>query len=173
MNLDHEKFQGAKELATITTQISMGRALLISLKESEEQYLGEREIKAVQRVKDALTSSENLIKEIGANHDELVGYRTDLGVAHEGVRSLIQSVTDCVRELNEATEALNAQVDSHNANVKKFTEETKRERALIKGEREGLESEKAIIARDKKLIKDQRETLKRAFEELRIKKTPL
>ena len=161
--LDHEKFEGIKELAEITQGISKGRALLATLKEEEEAYIAERETRVVQRLQDALAASEDLIKQIGTNHSELVGYRSEVDSFVDTLGCLIQSVRDCVNVLHQATDALEQRVADHEKAAATFKEESKQQVALIEGKRAGMAMERKKLNEDQLKVADDSGRLERAF----------
>lgn len=170
MELEHEKFEGAKELAEIGMKISAGTAALASLKENEELYFAERERDLVFRLKQALLNSSDLLAAIGENHSALVGYKTELEDYHSKVLSLIEGVMECMKLIDDSTTELNAQMSAHEANVDLFREQSKRERTHIAGARTEVDAMRLQIDVDRRVVNDQRATLKRAFARLKDKK---
>lgn len=168
--LDHEKFEGVKELAEISTQISASTALLASYKETEAEYLAEREEKLVNRLKQALVDSSDLITAIGSNHSELVGYRNDLVSFHESILSLLQGVMECKRLVEDAANELDAQMSRHETNLTNFAQDSARERALIHGAKGELQADRDQLTKDQRIVADQRDTLDRAFARLNDKR---
>lgn len=163
MELDHEKFEGLKELAVISQKISEGTAALIELKESEDTYLTEREAKLVGRLQTALVDSADLIKAIGRNHDALVGYRTELVGFHETILFLLQRVNNCNTNIDAAATALEEQVDGHEADVLKFREDTTRERVAIDSEHAELAAWRDELGNTERVLIDREQMLERTI----------
>lgn len=166
--LDHEKFEGIKELAEISTKISAGTAALAALQKGEETYLSEREQKLVARLKQTLADSADLIKDIGANHDALVGYRMDLTGFHDSILSLIQCVDACLVLINEASAELETRVENHAKAVTTFKEACQRERVQIDGERGELAQWRDQLGAQERSLNDREKTLKSTLERLKL-----
>lgn len=163
MELDHEKFEGIKELAEISGKIAQGTAALASLKEETENYLSEREQKLVQRLKQALVDSSDLITAIGSNHSALVGYSTELTDFHSSVLSLLQGVMELQTLVTNASANLETRLTAHAKDVEDFRNASQRERSLIEGNRSQLAGEKDQLAEGQRLLKDRKEMFERTL----------
>lgn len=167
MQLDHEQFQGAKELAEIGVKISASTAALQSLKIAEGEYISEREARLVARLKATLVDSAELIKQIGSNHDALVGYRNFVTDLHDKILSLIQCITDCEALLDEAASYLDQRISDHEAKVASFREAVTKERALIDGERDALAAWSDRLGERERDLNDREKTLKRTLDRIK------
>lgn len=163
MELTHEKFEGARELMEISTQISQGRAALEQLKKDEGAYLEERELKLVARLSDALVNSSDLIAQIGGNHDALVGYRNEVKGFLEDILSLLQSVTKLKERVNATANDLDGRITKHEEDVKRFALESSRERSVIENERAELSLWRDRLGEDKRELDDRIETFERTL----------
>lgn len=168
MELDHEKFAGAKELAEITTKISAATAALTALKADETTYLDEREAKLIERLKQTLVDSGELIKAIGENHDALVGYRMQVTELHDVILSLIQGIKASHKLLDDAADALDERIREYENDIESFREACRRERIQIDGERTELAQWRDKLGEDQRLLDDRTKTLERTIK--RIKK---
>lgn len=163
MELDHEKFEGVKELAEISIKISQGTAALAALKGGEAAYLTEREQRLVERLKQALVDSSDLIQAIGENHSALVGYKTELVEFHSDVLSLVQGVTDCISFINDASSDLESRMEKHDKQVSSFKEATQREWVKIGGERNQMTTEREQLAKAQHLLNDRQAMFERTL----------
>lgn len=169
MELDHEKFEGVKELAEISANISMATASLASLQANEREYMKERELRLTERLKKSLVDSSDLIKSIGDNHSALVGYKNELNSFYSTILSLIQDVSECRKSLEKATSEIEVKLAIRDKEILEFKEASHRERTHIQGERTELAAKSAQLEIDRKIIEDQRGTLERAFARLKDK----
>lgn len=163
MQLDHEQFQGAKELAVIGTQIAAGTAALATLKANEEEYLTERESLLATRLQKALVDSSELIKAIGENHGALVGYRTEVEQFYQKVLSLNEGIMECQSLIEKASEVLEARITKQEQD----TSDMRQKNALIKinidGEREELNTWRERLATTERKINDRSAMLERTL----------
>lgn len=157
--LEHEKFQGVKELAEIGMKISASTAALAQLKAGEETYLTEREEKLVARLKAALVDSSDLIKEIGANHDALVGYKNDLTAFHDRILSLIQGVDACMALITEGSAQLDARITEHENKIADFKQDSIRERVALESEQGELSGWRDRLGEAQRLLDDRNKLL--------------
>lgn len=163
MELTHETFQGAKELAEISMKISQGTAALEQLKKDEGAYLEEREIRLVARLSDALVNSSDLIAQIGGNHDALVGYRNEVKAFLEDILSLLQSVNKLKERVNATANDLDGRIIKHEEDVKRFALESSRERSQIENERAELSRWRDRLGEDQRVLDDRTETFERTL----------
>lgn len=152
MELEHEKFEGAKELAEIGVMLSQTQAALGLLQGEEVKYLAEREERVTNRIQKALADSAELITKIGENHTTLVAYRIQVTELHEFVMALLKSVTDCMDLLTTTTNELDKRIGQHQEDMRKFAEETKKERITIEESNKSIEIEKGRIKDSKRDI---------------------
>lgn len=164
MELDHEKFEGARELAEISVKISEGLSTLASLKESEEEYFQERERGLNARLKQALVESSELIEAIGTNHSALVGYSTELTEAHEKVLSLLKGIMECRALLDETSSEIEKKIATHEKNIIEFRNASQRERVLIEGDRNELRAQRKTLDDDQRLLNDRKAMFERTLE---------
>lgn len=168
MELQHEQFEGMKELATISTQIAAGTAALAQLKASEETYMTEREARLVSRLQKTLADSIDLITAIGQNHEALVGYRNEVGDFLTKVLSLIQSLDDCIALVESAGSELDERITKHEEDVQNFRAESARTASELQAERTELSGWRDRLGEDERKLNDRRATLERTLN--RIKK---
>lgn len=163
MQLEHEKFQGAKELSEIQVQISAGLATLQSLKADEETYLEERERKLVARLSDALVNSSDLIAQIGENHGALVKYRTEIKGYLDSILSFAQSVTKLKTLVDATAVDLDGRITKHEEDVKKFALDVSRAKSQIENERVELSRWRDQLGDDQRELDDRIETFERTL----------
>lgn len=169
ISLDHERFEGAKELAAISTKIAEGRALIAALKTEKDFFLQERDDEMRERIELVLAESEDLIRKIGENHDDLVAYRRmvdayigDIRAFHDRVVAFSASSEEYFKE---ATKKLDAVLEAIREERKKNTQE----KSLLDGAREGIEQERRELAERTRKVKDDEGRLARAWKELETK----
>lgn len=167
--LDHEQFEGAQVLAEIGTKIAAGRALLIELESSKEEFLNGREVEALARVNEVLKQSRELIDEIGKNHSELVGYRTQVDGYFEDVRCLLQAVKNWKESFDTQNAAILKEINEKIKENNTIIEQIKGNRALLDGETQDIARRRKIIAEETIKMNDERGVLDRAWKELTVK----
>lgn len=170
IDLDHEKFEGVKELADIGLKIAQGRATLAQLKTDTDSYLASREEEAVARIKIALVVSQQLITEIGQYHGELEGYRREVETFVDDIRSLLEGVAGFKKILTETTEALYKNLDIKQTKIDAALVEVKRGRALLEADQQDLAAKRQQFGSDKKALRDEWAALERAAAEIKNKK---
>lgn len=170
MELEHEQFEGAKELAAIGLRIAEGRALIANLDAEREEYLDGREKEAVERIELVLAQSSELLKEIGANHDELVKYRRELDDYCASLRYFNERVSEGHQAFKEYFDRENAKLDEKLKEVAAQRAQAKKELSQISSDRALLKGQQAQLKDDQRLLDDRRATLERGFAELRAKK---
>ncbi len=168
--LDHEQFEGAKILAEIGAKIAAGRAALVELETSKEDFLTDREADAIARVGKVLEQSKELLDQCGNYHNELVSFRIQIGEFADDVRGLIQFVESWKSAFDRELAAKNADIDRKIIQNDALLTQIKQQRALLEGESEGIKGKRQSLAQDKLKINDEWQTLTRAAEEINRKK---
>lgn len=163
MELDHEKFKGAQELAEISTGIAQGLATLQTIKDETDEYLVERERQLIQRLKSALVDSSDLIASIGENHSALVGYNTEIKDFHKAVLSLLQGVMELNTRVSDAATDLEGRMSEHDVQVRNFQTAVTHERIQIAGDRNQVAADQQKLDEDRRLLKDRQDMFDRTL----------
>jgi chromosome segregation ATPase len=169
ITLDKEKFDGIKELATISTEISKGKALLSEIKDSTATELTAREDAWHQRVGELLVESEEWIRQIGKNHEELTAYAREVTQFVEDIRAFYTGVMD-----------FRAASDEHFIKGTKSLDEKlaviQGARAALNKQKDGLDAQRAQddvlrakLRNDQRQVKDDEQRLAAAWAELKSK----
>lgn len=168
--LDHEKFEGVKELAAIQTEIANGRAILKQLEASKDEHLVEREKEAVDRIHAALASSVALLTQIGENHDELVKYRKEVDGFVDDLRYLLEAVRSIQAVYEEKNAAEKEDLKIAQQKIDLALKNIARQRVDIDEDKEKIRADREAIVKETIKLRDERDTLDRAWKELRHKK---
>ncbi len=163
MELTHDKFEGAKELAEINVKISAGVAALAQMKADEETYFTEREKRLVARLEAALVDSEDLVKAIGENHSSLIGYRNEVSDLHTKLLFLIQGIDECMSLINDTATTLENRITAHEERVSKFISESRSERNQIDSKRAEVNQDREKIVEETRLLDDRKAMLERTL----------
>lgn len=170
ISLDHEKFEGIKELAAISTKIAEGRAALSKLKDETEMVLTERDAEFRNRLEITLVESEDLIRSIGTNHDDLVAYRRDI----ESYSVQLTEFLDKVITFRTASESFLKEalviLDDRLAVIRQISAQNHKEKLALDGLREGNDQRQDRLRDGERKLKDGEEKLARAWAELKTKK---
>lgn len=170
MELDHEKFEGMKELAEISTQISAGTAALASLRENEEAYISERERDLIFRLEQSLVDSKDLITSIGTNHSALVGYRNEVVDFHKSILSLIQGVMECRNMVEKASDGLVIKIAQYESDIESLRNGVRQHRLGVESDRLQLAVERKQLVSDQRFVADLKGTLEREIARINSKK---
>lgn len=168
--LDHEQFEGAKVLAEIGTKIAEGRALLITLDASKETYLEEREKEALERVAKALESSKELLTEIGSNHSELEGFRTQVGEIVSEVRTLLEDIAKFREAFQKYISDERGALTEKQRKIDEALIEIRKGRSLLDAQQLDIQNQKREIGTSKKALRDEWAALERASAEIKSNK---
>lgn len=162
--LDHEKFEGARELASISMKIAQARALISSLDESRAEYLDQREREALERIELAFAKSVDFLRAVGDNHDELVKYRNELTDYCNDLRYFNERVTASHAEFENYFADEQQKLDAKLALMKELQQQTKRDISLVQAERKQIATDRRKLADEERSIANKRELLKRALQ---------
>lgn len=169
-NLDHEQFEGAKVLAEIGTKIATGRATLVELERSKDDFLAGREADAIARVSEVLAQSKELIAEIGNYHDELVGYSREVDAYLADLLYLIQSVERWKEAFDKENSEKLVEINTKIAENKVILDKIQQNRSLLEGESAGIVTKRKALREETRKINDEWATLGRAAKEINSKK---
>jgi len=166
MLIEQEKFESVKELAEIHTQISIGSANLLKLKEETEDYLLLRESWAKDRIAEVLRESQDVLGKISLNHEELTSYGRELKAYANELNDFFLAVSALSQDFQNRMKQVTIALDEKRAEISRILQEIKNERSAIAEERKQLTRERAETAEGVRVLNDSRETLKRGFDEL-------
>lgn len=167
--LDHEQFEGAKELAEIGKQIAEGRALLSTLESSKEEFLTTRERDLVQRIQMVVVGSQELIRQIGTNHDKLVEYRREVTAYVADLRYFVESVTAWKEAIDAQVKTSLETLDKKAQEVTALIEQERHESTRLESERGMMAAERKSMIEETQKFQSERGTLDRAWQELKKK----
>lgn len=168
MELDQEKFDTVKELATLGVEVANAKANLETLKKNIEEFYHEREGEARNRVHTVLMNAHLLLTETTQYHDEFKGFLASTRDIQEKVRDMVVSLSalrDETKKSGEDFERFTTQsvkeIDSERKNLAIARESLAREADFLNTQRKIINEEKAKIT-------DERGTLQRAKERLNL-----
>lgn len=167
ISLDHEKFEGVKELAAISTKIAMGRALISQLDDGKEEFLRKQEQELLERIDLALAASEDHIREIGKNHDELTKYRRELDGYCDSLRYFNERIAAFRKEADTFFKAENEKLDAKLKEIADKTLEVKKARLILEGDQKTVESARTRLEKEQRLLADRQGMVTRGFAELK------
>lgn len=168
--LEHEKFQGAQELAKIGVAIAQGKATLEGLKKGEGEFIKAREEKALAAVQSALEQSRDLLTEIGQNHDALTRYRTEIEGFLDDVRSLLEAVKEIKEAFDTGTKAVLEDIERRQTQLDLTLIEVRKEKSLVEGAIKDMQVKRQQIRDEARKLRDDKAEWERTKKELEDKK---
>ena len=165
--LETEKFDTLKELASLQSNLALGRAELKKLKETTEEYMQIREKEAEERVVKVLKKSHEALEATTTNHSELSGYNKELQAYAGEIKGLTTDIIALSKDFNERMDIAEKDMEKNNQLVSDILTGVKIERVNMREDRKQLERERKETSENMRILKDRQETLKRGFEELK------
>lgn len=167
--LKKNEFDTIKALADMSLQISDARQTLIELQNTETAYLEEREKKTIKQIQNIFDKSEDLLKKINKNNEEV---KTLYSVV-SGYKSFLEEGQDkfakLLEEFNERSTLWTKFVEEKYKEFGEIEQEAKQTKKQIEEDKEDIKNKQEEIRKDKIKIEDQREIIKRAIERLKNK----
>jgi len=168
--LDQEKFNTAKELVEMQTNLSLGRAELNKLNEETEEYMIIREEKAEQRVLKVFKESREALEATTNNHKELSKYKDELQAYANKLKCFSNEISSLFKDFKQKMNKADNDMEIHYKKVHEVLNQAKSERQIIQTDRKLLDGERALMVNETRLLIDRQQTLERGFKELNKKK---
>lgn len=149
-------FEALTALSNVNLKISEARNTLIKLEEIETEYLVSRENKAMDRIKNVLESSKELVAETNKNY--------------EIIKDFARSVTQSSNFLTEAHKSFSELIDEKDKYYQSWEKDIKNQEEAIVQIQNGLKIQMTAVESGKKQIevgKSNLETERRKIEDMR------
>lgn len=165
--LNQEKFSTLKALAEVQSNLSQGRAELLKLKETTEEYMVVREKEAEERIIKVLKESCDALEETSKNHQELSNYSRDLTAYADELKVLSTDIVALFKDFNERMREAEIDMKENHKLVSETLKNVKLERVHVSEDRKMLERERQQTNEASLLLIDRRTALERGFAELK------
>ena len=159
MKLDTEKFNTVKELSEIQQNVALGRATLLKLKETTEEYMVVREKEAEGRVIKVLKESRTALDETTKNHKELSGYNIELQAYAIELNKSAIDITALFEDFGKKMDEADKKLEEGRISVAEVLRDAKIERIQVIEDRKILKLERGKIRDEMILLKDRRQLL--------------
>lgn len=165
--LDQEKFEGLKELAEIQENISLGRAEILKLKETTEEYMVVREQEAEERVIKVLKESREFLDKTTRNQEQLSRYNTELREYAQELAQIAKAISTLFKDFNTRMREADNDVKEYFDSFNELKKRIKLDKLNIQEDRKQLERQRVEIRDAWRLLRDRQETLEKGFVELK------
>lgn len=133
--LDQRTMESMKILSETNVEIGKAKGILADLQATEATYLEEREKKAVERIDNLLTQSEDILARIGLNYDEVRQFANDVTTYVGFLKELQQKVLVAIESFNQKADTFDqyvAQEEARLAEIKKDLEVREKQMVIDK-----------------------------------------
>jgi len=165
--LKAEHFNSLKELSEMAIKISEAKETLIRLENTKTQYLKIRKEQTITAVNEALAQSEELIKKIQSNNNEVHTLYKTVSSFKGFLDEMYAGFQQLLADFEQNKELFDAKVEAQTHAFSKIEADLKAEEKSIKAQKKELEASFEHLERDKIKLADERETIKRTVERLK------
>jgi chromosome segregation ATPase len=170
IQITKEKMENIKALAEINLQISEAKNALVKLKNSENDYIKEREAVVLKEITDLYEKSKEIISNISKNSEEIDIYIKTITQTTNFLSEIHEDFQKMLKDFLETKE----EWDKEYKKQSKALEETgKYQEAQLKflyNERKNNENTLKTIEKEKEIIRSKQAQIKSALEVIKNKK---
>lgn len=165
-SLDKEKFDGIQLLGEITQSIARGRATLATMRDEEDMFLNERADKLKERIEIVLTESEEHIKAIAGNREDLTAYRNEIEAWADELTAFFEKVVAFNAASETSFDEGMARLDAALAVVRQESEKVRKDKEALDAIRAQDDVLRASLRDRMRRVSDDEQRLERAFARL-------
>lgn len=167
--LKKEEFETVKALSEMSLKISEARQTLTELKNTETEYITERENKAVAQIQTIFDKSDSLVKQINKNHKDVNQLYLIVSEYKEFIEDGYNKFTELLNDFNERSTEWDLMVKDKYKEFSRLENEVKQSKESIKRDFDLIEKQKEEIRKEKIKLEDKQQIIKRTVERLKNK----
>ena len=167
--LKKEEFETVKALSEMSLKISEARQTLTELKNTETEYITERENKVVAQIQIIFDKSDSLVKQINKNHKDVNQLCLVVSEYKEFVKDGYNKFTELLNDFNERSTEWDLMVKDKYEEFSRLENEVKQSKESIKRDFDLIEKQKEEIRKEKIKLEDKQQIIKRTVERLKNK----
>jgi hypothetical protein len=164
--LQKEEFESKKLLADIGVQIAKGRSEISELQKHKEDFLQQREIEVMERVKAVLIASKDALTQVDKNKDELTAFHRELASFAQELVSWSEKLQESQLAFDRKTEKVYEQIDVKQKELTQTAQELKKQNVTIVQDRKQLTSRGIALDKKEAFLESREQALQSAFKEL-------
>lgn len=167
--LEKEKMEKVKELASTNMKISEAKNLLFKLQEDETAYLVEREKKALNKIDEVLKDSQKILKETHSNYAEVHEFCQTIVSFVDFLHSAQDTFKEMLTEFRERDDEWQKEFNVQQEKSIEIKKILGIERINIEKEKKWIENERKKLSDERSRISSQQHQIKVALELLKRK----
>lgn len=162
-----EKMQSLRALAEVNLKVSEALTTLSGLKKEETEYFETRENEALEKIREVLAESKDLLKECDENHAQIQEFSVEVTDFASKLTIMHQWLKDLVKDFNERNELWSKELEKQRSEIQEKRNQIKAEKQIIENDRKSLDMAKKVFAGEQKKLDSDRGTVERAIERLK------
>lgn len=160
----NEQMTALKALAETNIQVSQAKESLFSLQNTETAYIKEREERAIEKIREAVSQSQELLSEVSQNYGkvkELSDCTSELAISLVEIHEIFQKLLLDFTEKNDAWEKnLNIQLQE----ISDLRQDIRSDQIRIENDKKGVNRAKKLISDEKLVIESRQAQMKTALD---------
>lgn len=166
IELDKEKMNAVRELASVGVKISDAKNALSKLKEEEKTYLDEREKATVAKIQAVLDDSADLLKSAHGNYEQIHGLCQTISAFCDFLIEAQGEFHGLLEAFVEHREGWDKEFERQNAELAEARRGIAVERSFLENAKKDVEKAQEKLKEDRIKIADDRGTIDRAIKRL-------
>lgn len=150
--LDNKTMEALELLAKTNVQIGTAKGILAELQKTEVTFLEEREKKTIQTIVKILDKSDETIKQIGRNYEDVKSF-------HNTVSSYVGFLTEMQEKFSVLVDSFEKKAELWEKSVMEKEQELKIVQRNIKVQQQAIETDKKSIERGLKTLEIEKQVI--------------